>query len=85
MAELEGVLAGLIIAVLLEPFGRAAVSNDAAEPQELAVEPPAGRDDAGQEGVLDSCIAGPVAIHLRASGALQYGLLARNLHQPARH
>jgi hypothetical protein len=41
-----------IIAVLLEPFGSAAMSNDVEEPQELAVEPPAGGDDAGQEGGL---------------------------------
>jgi hypothetical protein len=33
-AELEGDFAGLIIAVLLEPFGSAAVSNDVEEPQE---------------------------------------------------
>jgi len=46
-AELEGILAGLIIAVPLEPSGGAAVSNDVEEPQELAVEPPAGGDDAG--------------------------------------
>ena len=51
-AELEGILAGLIVAVPLEPAGGAAVSNDVEEPQELAVEPPAGGDDAGEEGVL---------------------------------
>ena len=56
-AELEGILAGLIIAVPLEPSG-AAVGNDVEEPQELAVEPPAGRDDAGEEGVLEFS-AGP--------------------------
>ena len=50
-AELEGILAGLIIAVLLEPAGGAAVSNDVEEPQELAVEPPAGGDDAREEGM----------------------------------
>ena len=38
-AELEGILAGLIVAVPLEPAGGAAVSNDVEEPQELAVEP----------------------------------------------
>ena len=36
-AELEGILAGLIVAVPLEPAGGAAVSNDVEEPQELAV------------------------------------------------
>ena len=48
-AELEGILARLIIAVPLEPAGGAAVSNDVEEPQELAVEPSAGGDgdDAG--------------------------------------
>ena len=51
-AELEGILAGLIIAVPLEPAGGAAVSNDVEEPQELAVEPPAGGDDAGEEGEI---------------------------------
>ena len=39
-AELEGILAGLIVAVPLEPAGGAAVSNDVEEPQELPVEPP---------------------------------------------
>ena len=34
-AELEGILAGLIVAVPLEPAGGAAVSNDVEEPQEL--------------------------------------------------
>ena len=38
-AELEGILAGLIVAVPLEPAGGAAVSNDVEEPQDLAVEP----------------------------------------------
>jgi len=34
--------------------------------------PPAGGDDAGQEGVIDSGISGPgVAVHLGASSALQ--------------
>ena len=50
-AELEGILAGLIIAVPLEPSGGAAVGNNVEGPQELAVEPPAGGDDAGEEGV----------------------------------
>ena len=49
-AKLEGILAGDFIAVLLEPSGDAAVGNDVEEPQELAVEPPGGGDDAGQEG-----------------------------------
>ena len=44
-AELEGILAGLIVAVPLEPAGGAAVSNDVEEPQELAVEPPAGGEE----------------------------------------
>ena len=35
-AELEGILAGLIVAVPLEPAGGATVSNDVEEPQELA-------------------------------------------------
>jgi len=30
------------------------------------VEAPAGGDDAGQEGVFDSSISGPVAVHLGA-------------------
>ena len=47
--ELEGILAWLIIAVPLEPSGSAAVGNDVEEPQNLAVEPPAGGDDAGEE------------------------------------
>ncbi len=50
-AELEGILAGLIIAVPLEPSGGAAVSNDVEEPQELAMEPPAVGDDAGEEAI----------------------------------
>jgi len=70
-AELEGILAGLIIAVPLEPAGGAAVGNDVEEPQELAVEPPAGGDDAGEEGVLEFSVAGPVARHLGASGVLE--------------
>ncbi len=74
-AELEGILAGLIIAVPLEPAGGAAVSNDAEEPQELAVEPPGGGDDchndAGEEGVLEFSVAGPVARHLGASDVLE--------------
>jgi hypothetical protein len=41
------------------------------EAQELTVEAPAGGDDAGQEGVIDSGISGPVAVHLGANGALQ--------------
>ena len=45
--------------------------DDVEEAQELTVEAPAGGDDAGQEGVLDSGISGPVAVHLGASGALQ--------------
>ena len=58
-AELEGILAGLIIAVPLEPSGGAAVGNDVEEPQELAVEPPAGGDDAGEEGVsVEVCSGG---------------------------
>ena len=70
-AELGGVLTGLILAMLPEPFGGAAVGNDVEEAQELTVEAPAGGDDAGQEGVLDSSISRPVAVHLGASGALQ--------------
>ena len=70
-AELEGILAGLIVAVPLEPAGGAAVSNDVEEPQELPVEPPAGGDDAGEEGVLDFSVPGPVARHLGASGVLE--------------
>ena len=58
-AELEGILAGLIVAVPLEPAGGAAVSNDVEEPQELPVEPPAGGDDAGEEGIPDFSVAGP--------------------------
>ena len=47
-AELEGVVAGLIIAVLPEAVGGAAVSSDVQEPQELAMEPPARGHDAGR-------------------------------------
>jgi len=49
-AELEGVFAGHIVVVLLEPFRIAAVSYDVEERQELAVEPPAGGIEAEQEG-----------------------------------
>ena len=70
-AELEGILAGLIVAVPLEPAGGAAVSNDVEEPQELPVEPPAGGDDAGEEGMPDFSVAGPVACHLGASCVLE--------------
>ena len=35
------------------------------------VEPPAGGDDAGEEGMPDFSIAGPVACHLGASGVLE--------------
>ena len=65
-AELEGILAGLIVAVPLEPAGGAAVSNDVEEPQELAVEPPAG-DDAGEEGMPDFSVPG-FARYLRNRG-----------------
>jgi len=47
------------------------VGDDVEEAPELAVEAPAGGDDAGQEGVFESGISGPVAVHLGASGALQ--------------
>ena len=74
-AELEGILAGLIVAVPLEPAGGAAVSNDVEEPQELPVEPPAGGDDAGEEGMPDFSAAGPVACHLGASCSTRFTLL----------
>ena len=67
----QGVLTGLIIVMPPEPFGGAAVGNDVEEAQELTVEAPACGDDAGQEGMLDSSISRPVAVHLGASGALQ--------------
>jgi len=70
-AELEGVLAGFIVAMPPEPVDGAAVGDDVEEAQELAVEAPAGGDDAGQEGVFESGISGPVAVHLGASGALE--------------
>ena len=54
-----------------EPVFGAAVGDDVEEAQELAVEAPAGGDDAGQEGVFDSGISVPVAVHLGASGALE--------------
>ena len=66
-AELEGFLTGLIVAMPPEPVGGAAVGDDVEEAQELAVEAPAGGDDAGQEGVFESGISGPVAVHLGAS------------------
>ena len=44
---------------------------DVEEAQEFAVDAPAGGDDARQEGVLESGISGPVAVHLGASGALE--------------
>jgi len=47
------------------------VGDDVEEAQEPTVEAPAGGDDAGQEGVFDSSISGPVSVHLGASGALQ--------------
>ena len=55
-AELEDVLAGLIIAVLQEPFGGVAVDKDVVEPQELALElmeQPAGGNDTGPLVELD--------------------------------
>ena len=70
-AELEGFLAGLIIAMPREPVYGAAVGDDVEEAQEFAVKAPAGGDDAGQEGVFESGISGPVAVHLGASGALE--------------
>jgi len=70
-AELEGLLTGLIVAMPLEPVGGAAVGDDVEEAQELAVEAPAGGDYAGQEGVFENGVAGPVAVHLGASGALE--------------
>ena len=39
--------------------------------QALAVEPPVGGNDTGQDGKLECGVAGPVALHLGASGALQ--------------
>jgi hypothetical protein len=47
------------------------VGDDVKEAQELALEAPAGGDDAGQEGVFESGIPGPVSVHLGASGALE--------------
>ena len=47
------------------------MGDDVEEAQELAVEAPAGEDDAGQEGVFESGISDPVAVHLGASGALE--------------
>jgi hypothetical protein len=47
------------------------VGDDVEEAQELAVEAPAGGDDAGQEGVFESGISGPVSVHLGAGGALE--------------
>jgi hypothetical protein len=41
----------------LELVGGAAVGDDVEEAQELTVEAPAGGDDAGQEGVIDSGIS----------------------------
>jgi hypothetical protein len=70
-AELEGFFTGLIIAMPLEQVGGAAVCDEVEEAQEPTVEAPAGGDDAGQEGVIDSGISGPVAVHLGASGAHQ--------------
>jgi len=70
-AELEGFLTELIVAMPPEPAGGVTVGDDVEEAQELAVEAPAGGDDAGQEGVVDNSIAGPVSVHLGASGALQ--------------
>ena len=48
-AELEGILTGLIIAMLPEPFGGAAVGHDVEEPQELTKAPASGDDAAGVE------------------------------------
>ena len=45
-----------------EPVYGAAVGDDVEEAQELAVEAPAGGDDAGQEGVIESGISSPVAV-----------------------
>ena len=47
------------------------MGDDVEEAQELAVEASAGGDYAGQEGVFESGVAGPVAVHLGASGALE--------------
>jgi hypothetical protein len=48
-AELEGFLTGLIVAMPPEPVYGAAVGDDVEEAQELAVEAPAGGDDAGRK------------------------------------
>jgi hypothetical protein len=40
------------------------VGDDVEEAQEFAVEASAGGDDARQEGVFESGISGPVAVHL---------------------
>ncbi len=77
-AEIKGILTGLIVAVPLEPSGGAAVGNDVEKPQELAVEPPAGGDDAGKEGG----VAGPVACHLGVSCALQEAAWLRITERP---
>ena len=69
--------------MLPEPFGGAAVGDDVEEAQELPVEAPAGGGDAGQEGVLDFCISGPVALHLGASGALQDAAWLRVKERPS--
>ena len=58
--ELEGFLTGLIIAMPREPVLGAAVGDDVEEAQELAVNAPAGGDNARQEGVLEGGISGPV-------------------------
>jgi len=80
-AELEGFLTGLIVAMPPEPVGGAAVGDDVEETQELAVEAPAGGDDAEQEG-FDSSISGPVAVHLGASGALEDPAWLRGAKHP---
>jgi len=81
-AELEGFLNGLNIAMPLEPVYGAAVGDNVEEAQELTVEVPAGGDDAGQEGVFDSDISGPVSVHLGASGALEDPAWLRVVKRP---
>jgi len=66
----------------LEPFGGAAVMDDVEKAQELTVEAPTGGDDAGQEGVLDSGMSGPVLVHLGASSALQDAAWLRVAKRP---
>ena len=77
--ELEGVVVGLIITVLPEPVGGAAVSDDVEEPQKFAVKPvakpPGGLDKNDDRGIDPR--GSRAVLGFRREEALRRGRLVR--------